>query len=182
MMKKLLILMLVLGVASVANAAIQIELRDAAGTTTIATGTATGVDLQLGTNYTVYVTGAVADSPATGGIYGPTWTASDWTNLGPANSTTYVDDTGDLSFCNWVAAYQGYDWQAKDSGMGPGVSTGDWVHVDLTALAQGSYSLGLFDYAVSSATAVATISGNVIPEPMTVALLGLGGLLLRRRK
>ncbi len=50
--------------------------------------------------------------------------------------------------------------------------------------APGVYQVALFlwNENVPSEVALATLDVNVIPEPMTLALLGLGGLFLRRRK
>lgn len=177
-MKKMLILLLVLGLASTVNATLTLELRESDGTTPVA-----DLDnLMLGSNYVLVVSSSSADSGTTGGVYGPGYEAADWANLGPANATRHVLDTGDLSYINWYATYQGYEFQAKDSGMGSGVSVGDWFSVDLTGAAEGTFSFGLLDYRVSTTNPVDSVSGTIVPEPITIALLGLGGLFLRRRK
>jgi hypothetical protein len=44
----------------------------------------------------------------------------------------------------------------------------------------GGAWIDIYDYGVSVVIPVGKM--NLIPEPMTIMLLGLGGLLLRRRK
>lgn len=175
-MKKMLILMLILGLVSTASATITMELRESDGTTAVADLD----DVQLGSDYVLVI---MSDSAVatTGGVYGPGYAASDWDNLGPVDSTATTLDTGNLSNIYWYAGYQGYEYVYDDL-MGPGISTGDIFEIDLSGDALGSFQLDLFDYAYGSTTAVSSISGTVVPEPVTIALLGLGGLLLRRRK
>ena len=176
-MKKTLILMLVLGLVSIANATVTMELRESDGTTPVA-------DLEnlgLGADYVLVISGAAADAPQSLGIYGPAYGAADWDNLGNADMSTAATllDTGNMSYINWNATYSGYDTVVDDY-EGPGVSTGDWFSIDLTALVAGDFSIDLLDYNAGSAV-IGNVSGT-IPEPITIALLGLGGLFLRRRK
>ena len=180
-MKKILMLMLVLGLASTASATITIELRESDGVTPVA-DLVNGV--YEGSNYVLVVEGALADAGNSVGIYGAAYAASDWDNLGSADlaNAASVIDTGDLSYINYVPAYTGFDAMAQDTGQGAGVSTGDWFTIDLTGLLAGDFSLDLLDYTASSAV-IGNVSGTVtVPEPITIALLGLGGLFLRRRK
>jgi hypothetical protein len=171
MMKKLLVLVLVLAMTSAAWATVTFEMRD---------GTDVVTEMTVGSSYVLYVAGASSDGGYTGGIYGDTYTAADWADV--TQSNPQVLDTGDMSGINWNAASFGYDMVADDTGMGPGVSTGDWFSIDIDADSEGTLSLGLFDYAVSYYTPVASMDVSIIPEPMTIALLGLGGLFLRRRR
>ena len=177
-MKKMLILMLVLGLASTVSATVTMELRESDGTTPVP-----DLDkVMLGDDYVLVVEGATADAGASVGLYGPGWAATDWDNLGSGGQAAATKlETGDMSYIKWSTTYYGYDMIADDSGSGTGVSTGDWFTVDLTCLAEGNFSFDLLDYKNNSAV-IASVYGVLIPEPMTIALLGVGALLLRRRK
>jgi len=52
--------------------------------------------------------------------------------------------------------------------------------VTITGLQVGSASVNVVDFGTGEIVSTANVT--VIPEPMTIALLGLGGLFLRRRK
>ena len=89
------------------------------------------------------------------------------------------------------ASYDGDDYQASQGGtqankmIYPSVN---WSTVEFVASAIGTYYIELYDYTTdggtySSPNAVADAKTiNVVPEPATIALLGLGGLFLTRRR
>ena len=72
----------------------------------------------------------------------------------------------------------GHDYKA----WGGGISTGEWSTVNFRGLSVGTYTVELTRDAGSTGTLLATADITVVPEPSTVALLGLGGLFLLRRR
>jgi len=66
----------------------------------------------------------------------------------------------------------------------PGVQPGIWFTMDLTCMSAGvDVFVELWDDALGYETPVDTLVIHQVPEPMTLALLGLSGLfVLRRRK
>ena len=61
------------------------------------------------------------------------------------------------------------------------VQVGDWSTVEFVGLAAGTYTIDLTDGG-SGGTQLLTADITVVPEPTTVALLGLGSLMLLRRR
>ena len=163
-MKKLLVLMLVLGLASVANAAISLV-----GPTTINEGdtVSIGIDNSDGLDYGMYLSVSnISEGGFSMGTLALTSLAGDTASIGA--SYTY-DDTWEVEM-----------FLANSVGnTTPGIQ----ITADLTCLLEGIFvTVDLWDGADLSAP-VDTLVIEQVPEPMTVALLGLGGLfLLRRRK
>ena len=61
----------------------------------------------------------------------------------------------------------------------PAIIAGEHVLANVIGLGEGTTTLKLF--AADAETLIQSAEITVIPEPATIALLGLGGLLLRRR-
>lgn len=189
-MKKLLILMLVLGLASTVNA-VTVAF-DANRTATIyeSDGTTeyTGADIVIGTDLVIIVD-STQTSYWTGGIYVESGlTYGSLAGRGPMDGTDYTgshyDAAGDLATAkNYSGAgYDGFDFIADNTIELPNWTTGDWFVIDFECDGEGDVVLKFYDYATSMSVPVGSYTITQIPEPMTIALLGLGGLLLRRRK
>ena len=168
-MKKLLVLMLVLGMGSLASAALILD-------------APAEVDVRTVTEFDVTISGTAADAPFAGGVYADpqysdvTATAGKGNGLGNLGAVKAYND----------GAFNGWDFTVDE--LKP-VDPEDFVADDWSVVltygvgAEGtSQDYGLFDYAVSYDNAVQMATVKSVPEPMTFALLGLGGLFLRRRK
>lgn len=95
---------------------------------------------------------------------------------------------GPLGSTTRYASYEyGDDYEAKKQG-GNKPSVGNWSTVEFKGLVAGTYSINLFDYTTNGGTydvpgtAEDTQTITVIPEPTTIMVLGLGSLLLRRKR
>jgi len=174
-MKKLLILVMVLAMASFANA----TLVSISGPSTL--------DKDTTATYTVSYSGTPAVGSAD--IDAVADLATKGTLSGGAIVATNRDTTTD-----WIALpvgtnQNGYEFSAANATSGIALGTDLFTFV-LTAVGNVgqvitlSMSENSFYDAVFVALPGVTLSGmdvTITPEPMTIALLGLGGLLLRRR-
>lgn len=164
-MKKLLVLMLVLGMASAANA-------------TVITWSVDGLTLDINETAVVQL---VADDAITYSSpkyvgYSPATTSlgtiTSMVALAPAGGNAEVQNPAQTGYDGWWTIF------SKDLETPFTIASGSQYSVTVKGLATGTFGLASDSYGTSD-----TLEVTVIPEPMTVALLGLGGLfLLRRRK
>lgn len=182
-MRKLLILMLVLGMASVANATMLTFAYSAGGT-----------DVPQNTSITINVTADVnAQSFELGGIL----ITGDWSSpptLGTVDSgfTTFssagIIDDGSAPADVWINQVAGTAPGGSPVAIGvvlydftltTGSTQGNTITIDAWAGFLPPPVLVQLNATDVNPTALVL---DIIPEPMTIALLGLGGLLLRRRR
>lgn len=175
-MRRLLILMLVFGLASVANAAIVISLDGDTVTDTITIVESTTVKVDL------YNTDA-----ADYGVFLAFFNASE--GLFALSNPGLTANAGGMSSFggphDLIALGLGLDALAYDVTLatGPPPDTniiGSQFEVDMHCAGVGTVVVQAIDLTSMAVLDQATI--NQIPEPATLVLLGLGGLLLRRRK
>ncbi|MHC4325395.1 MAG: PEP-CTERM sorting domain-containing protein [Planctomycetota bacterium] len=166
MMKKLLVLFLVLGLASAANALI-IKVDDQ-----------TGEDFEVDVQATITVVSEDASS----------WLGYIIVEEGGAGSLgneVILDAAGNIASATpytevlWGA---GYELTAAMSPAGvPPIAAGPQFSFDYVGEVGDVATISLFvdpEFTIP----VASVNVTVVPEPMTVILLGLGGLFLRRRR
>ena len=160
-MKKLLVLMIILGMASMANAAMSWDLTFDS-TTVYATVTDNEGSMYL----------ALAIVPADGTL--SSFAAGDDM---PADGASW----GTLADVGLSALGQGELWAMADTGSTPVYNDGDWLKASW-ALDSPATSVVVSLYEAQEDLSYELLDTLLIPEPATVALLALGGLLLRRRK
>jgi len=164
MMKKLLILALVLGMTSAASAALSLG-GDIGGTIDIGT---TGIVTVISDDTSNWM-GYIEFDPTVVGVTGVVATT-----IAGQDSYVLPDPLG------WTGYYeiQAADMSEPFDSVQPGAQFEISV---LGGAANAVYTISLLDS--DWATVLDTGTVTVVPEPMTIALLGLGGLfLLRRRK
>ena len=169
-MKKLLVLMLVLGIASMASAGLSFATSSASVTVGDSVSVALNID-------SASVGASSLDSII--GYYTST--------IASLAAPTQGADAIAWSVTTKTGAYAGYFQTVAGTTVSGGFVLGDEIAIaTLTGDAVGTYTI--YSYMTSMWDITGgwddsfTLTVNAIPEPMTIGLLGLGGLFLRRRK
>ena len=184
-MKKFLVLMLVLGMASLAGATLQISVDGVqnpvdseitlmpSGTAILDVWTATDIGMFELCTYALIV----ADGPGTidaanaDALYGNILAAevpTDFFLIGPGLAATYLGGYAGNPVAG-ATILDGILFHCE--GLGD-------VTIELWSLKETAVQSGIYE----ADALMDTVMIHQIPEPMTLALLGLGGLFLRRRK
>ena len=163
MMKKLVVFTLILGLASGAQAALTLV-------------TPPG-SVEVGQTVTIKL-----NSSTTGGYSG-------WLEIEDPTIVNFAGDPaltaeGNPAGASSVKGYPTYGawYQFMITSTDPTkpIVAGDHLLVNLTGVKEGATKLNL--YAENGIKLLQTVTLTAIPEPATIALLGLGGLLLARRR
>ena len=165
-MRKLLILFLVLGLASAANA------------TLIKVDGLEGDSFEVDTQTTITVV-----SEDTSSWLG--YLIIEEGGAGSLENVAVLDAAGDLGAASpYTEAGWGTGFELS-AAMGPTadppIAVGDQFSLDYIGSIGDTATISLFvdpEYTIP----VASVNVTVVPEPMTIVLLGLGGLFLRRRR
>jgi hypothetical protein len=168
-MKKLLVLMLVLGMTSVASAALGDITLNAKGDLSGVTvdGTMAALDTEV---FYILVVSEGTVSPLDGMGLGA---------AAPSMAGYGADSDGWIGTIPFTAGYTGGAW-VMASAPGEVFKTGEYLNLGVAYVGQAWVEAWYFD---EGSGATGFINSVLLPEPMTLALLGLGGLfMLRRRK
>jgi len=182
-MKKLLVVMLVLGMASTANAMLWISVDGTVDPPD------TSIELMPSEEVVIDIWGDGSELPglfylgiSTTSTGAGSLDLANATNLYPGNDIWGPSWTDNQDVADFLGVYNPFvTTSLSDNSLEPPPLTGTLVDgIIFHCEGLGDVTITLFDG--GGVALDSQVIHQVIPEPMTVALLGLGGLLLRRRK
>ena len=193
-MRKLLILIVVLGVASMANATLQISVNgdlEPINSEIVVTEVPSGIltldiwtDVDVGVfeqlTWALVVTNDAVGT-ISGGVGVAPWRYAVWAGAGVDNAAIVLDPPYSGKAGTYLAGMSGNPLAGDvmyDEFLFHCEGVGD-ATVELWSLVN---SVPLPGEAYVLTTLLDSVTIHQVPEPMTMVLLGLGGLLLRRRK
>ena len=172
-MKKVLVLLMISLIASAASAATSLTWVDSEG------ADITSVDVNLSGTVTVYLSAdnnAAYDTKWVGVDYVSGTSAAELTGISMVSGRAGQDGSGSMSsYVGW-ATVEAADLSEPFDSIIAGIQ---WA-VTITGRNNGSIDMDSDIY--EQGDGVNDILTVNVPEPMTMILLGLGGLLLKRRK
>ena len=163
-MKKMLVLALVLAVAGLANAGLTLT----ASKSTLALNEVATFTLSSDVGGKGFLLYAIVREGGKGAVTAP------------------VVSTGDPAL-NAVKAYTeagfgtGYEVTLAN-GVVNKVVAGNFMTFTFSSAIQGTANVAVYDDALGYNAPAASVAMTIVPEPMTMVLLGLGGLFLRKKK
>jgi hypothetical protein len=165
LMKKVVVLSLVFGLASGANAALSLV----GGTDPI----------KIGETATIFVANSVDDAyTAWLSIENPPTAAElqsiEFTPAGNPGGSSTITPHPEYTDAQWI------EFNVLSFPPAPQIAAGNHVELTVIGLSEGTTRLNLYDQ--GGEQVVASVDINVVPEPMTIGLLGFGGLFLLRRR
>ena len=170
-MKKLLLLVLILGLTSVASAAYSYNWSASQGVV----GTAIVLDIDRTAHTGSWGYAFKMYDPDEGGV-------GDIADMTGAAFGGAQGSAPPAAISAYSATYDGYDLTAGAvSAEGTDVYAAGTMF-SLTIMPSATGTLTITNYDTDYVTPIDSATITIIPEPMTIALLGLGGLFLRRRK
>ena len=198
-MKKILVLFLVLGMASMANAALSLEYQGSSGPTDIGilTWDISGMEI-IGTADTMPTESTFPPAGDYSGSIGLLGAHANNTDLTPGRPgdgmpireeifgdppETYDVRNIGLGGITWDPTYLSYGFTASDGPAPQLRALGEWYVFDVNLALGTEFTAEFWGDDNGWAESLGTMDLKVVPEPMTLTLLGLGGLgLLRRRR
>jgi len=158
---------LVLALVSVSNATLTWTLVDE-----------NGGSIEISDTVLITVSSDVGEEITWGVYLDPT---SDYPSNSQLQNATMLAAAGNQATVTGADPGSGHDYTSLASG-GPVPGAGAWSTVQFVGNAAGTWTVELTAGAGGGGTQLATADITVVPEPATIALLGLGGMFLLRRR